>query len=44
MKLSRSSMLYGTMLLTGTSLVAQVVGFVYRIFLSRLVGAEIMGL
>ena len=37
-------MLYGTMLLTGTSLVAQVVGFVYRIFLSRLVGAEIMGL
>ena len=44
MKLSRSSMLYGTLLLTGTSLVAQVLGFIYRIFLSRLVGAEIMGL
>ena len=37
-------MLYGTLLLTGTSLVAQVLGFIYRIFLSRLVGAEIMGL
>lgn len=44
MKLSRSSMLYGTLLLTATSLVAQVLGFIYRIFLSRLVGAEIMGL
>ena len=44
MKVSRSSMLYGTLLLTGTSLVAQVLGFIYRIFLSRLVGAEIMGL
>ena len=44
MKLSRSSMLYGTLLLTGVSLVSQVLGFVYRILLSRLVGAEFMGL
>ncbi|WP_253290865.1 polysaccharide biosynthesis C-terminal domain-containing protein [Pseudoflavonifractor sp. MSJ-37] len=44
MKLSRSSMLYGTLLLTGTSLAAQAVGFLYRILLSRLVGAEVMGL
>ena len=44
MKLSRASALYGTLLLTGTSLVGQVLGFLYRIALSRLVGAEIMGL
>ncbi|NCE65232.1 stage V sporulation protein B [Pseudoflavonifractor sp. 524-17] len=37
-------MIYGTLLLTGAGLVAQAVGFVYRIFLSRMVGAEIMGL
>ena len=44
MKLNRSSMLYGTLVLTLTSLVSQVLGFVYRIFLSRLIGAEVMGL
>lgn len=44
MKLSRSSLLYGTLLLTGVSLVSQTLGFVYRILLSRLVGAEYMGL
>lgn len=44
MKLSRSSLLYGTLLLTGVSLVSQVLGFVYRILLSRLVGAEFIGL
>ena len=44
MKLDRTSMLYGTLVLTGTSIVSQVLGFVYRIFLSRLIGAEIMGL
>ena len=37
-------MLYGTLLLTATGLLGQVLGFVYRILLSRLVGAEIMGL
>lgn len=44
MKLNRSSMLYGTLVLTGTSIVSQVLGFLYRIFLSRLIGAEVMGL
>lgn len=43
-KLDRSSMLYGTAILTAISIVSQVLGFVYRIFLSRLVGAEVMGL
>ena len=37
-------MLYGTLVLTGTSIVSQVLGFIYRIFLSRLIGAEVMGL
>ena len=44
MKLDRSSMLYGTLLLTGTGICSQVLGFVYRILLSRLIGAEVMGL
>lgn len=39
-----TSMLYGTLVLTGTSIVSQLLGFVYRIFLSRLIGAEVMGL
>lgn len=37
-------MLYGTMLLTITGLVSQGLGFLYRIALSRLIGAEVMGL
>ena len=37
-------MLYGTLVLTLTSIVSQLLGFVYRIFLSRLIGAEVMGL
>jgi stage V sporulation protein B len=44
MKLNPTSMFYGTLLLTLTSLVSQLLGFVYRIFLSRLVGAEVLGL
>lgn len=40
----KSSMLYGTVLLTATGLTSQVVGFFYRIALSRLIGAEVMGL
>ncbi|MCD8375586.1 MAG: oligosaccharide flippase family protein [Oscillospiraceae bacterium] len=44
MKLDRSSALYATLLLTGTGLISQILGFFYRIALSRLVGAEIMGL
>lgn len=38
------SVVAGTLLLTATGLFSQVVGFVYRIALSRLIGAETMGL
>lgn len=44
LKLDRASILYGTLLLTATGLVNQLLGFIYRILLSRLIGAEIMGL
>ena len=44
MKFDRSSTLYATLLLTGTGLFSQILGFFYRIALSRLIGAEIMGL
>lgn len=44
MKLNRTSMLYGTLVLTITGIISQILGFVYRIFLSRLIGAENMGL
>ena len=44
LKLDRTSMFYGTLLLTFTGLLNQLLGFVYRIFLSRLIGAEVMGL
>lgn len=44
MGINRRSVLYGTVVLTLTSVVNQVLGFVYRIFLSRLIGAEVMGL
>lgn len=39
-----SSLLAGTVLLTAIGLFSQVVGFFYRIMLSRLIGAETMGL
>lgn len=39
-----STILAGTLLLTATGLFSQVVGFVYRMLLSRLIGAETMGL
>ena len=38
------SILAGTLLLTATGLFSQVVGFLYRIVLSRMIGAETMGL
>lgn len=44
LKLDRSSTLYATLLLTGTGLFSQILGFLYRIALSRLIGAEVMGL
>jgi len=36
--------LYSTMILTGTGFSSQILGFLYRICLSRLIGAENMGL
>ena len=42
--LAVSPILAGTLLLTATGLFSQVVGFFYRIALSRLIGAETMGL
>lgn len=39
-----SAILAGTLLLTVTGLFSQVVGFLYRMALSRLIGAETMGL
>ena len=42
--LAVSPILAGTLLLTATGLFSQVVGFFYRIVLSRLIGAETMGL
>ena len=44
MNVDRSSTLYATVLLTITGLVGQILGFFYRIALSRLIGAETMGL
>ena len=44
MKLDRGSLAYGTAVLTAVGLFSQAVGFVYRIALSRMVGAETMGL
>lgn len=44
MNVDRSSTLYATLLLTGTGLIGQILGFFYRIALSRLIGAETMGL
>ncbi|MEG1429918.1 MAG: oligosaccharide flippase family protein [Oscillospiraceae bacterium] len=44
MKANRSSLLYGTLVLTATGLFSQVLGFLYRIALSRILGAELMGL
>lgn len=39
-----TSMLYGTVLLTFSGLFGQVLGFFYRIALSRMIGSELMGL
>ncbi len=44
LKFDRSSTLYSTLLLTGTGLFSQMLGFFYRIALSRMIGAEVMGL
>jgi stage V sporulation protein B len=43
-KIAKGSAAYGALTLTGVNLITQLIGFVYRIFLSRLIGAEGMGL
>lgn len=44
MRSNRSSALYGTALLTAAQLLSQLLAFVYRMFLSRMIGPETMGL
>lgn len=44
MRFDRVSAFHGTLLLTVTGLAGQLLGFLYRILLSRLIGAEVMGL
>ncbi len=44
MKLNTRSALYGAVVLTVSNILLQVLGFVYRVFVSRLIGAEGMGL
>lgn len=41
---TRHSLLKGTLILTLTGLVSRIIGFFYRIFLSRTIGAEGMGI
>ena len=40
----KRAFLTGTLLLTGTGFACRVLGFFYRIFLSRTIGAEGLGL
>ncbi|SFJ40957.1 stage V sporulation protein B [Thermoflavimicrobium dichotomicum] len=42
--MSKNSFLYGTLVLVGAGFITKVLGFVYRIALSRIIGAEGMGL
>ncbi|MDR3207018.1 MAG: oligosaccharide flippase family protein [Oscillospiraceae bacterium] len=44
MKVNTRSALYGATLLSASNILLQLLGFVYRVFVSRLIGAEGMGL
>ncbi|NLC44997.1 MAG: polysaccharide biosynthesis protein [Clostridiales bacterium] len=44
MKINTRSMLYGTMVLSIANLIVRILGFAYRIFLSRMIGPQGMGL
>ena len=44
MKINTHSALYGTLVLTLSNILLQILGFVYRVFIARLIGAEGMGL
>lgn len=43
LKISKESMLYNASVLSASGLVLQLIGFVYRIYLSRMAGAEGLG-
>lgn len=43
LKLNRNSLLYGTFILTAANVLVRLLGFVYRIFLSRAIGPEGLG-
>ena len=40
----RHPLIFGTIILTATGLITRVIGFFYRIYLSRLFGEEGMGI
>ncbi|MGE4282882.1 MAG: stage V sporulation protein B [Clostridia bacterium] len=44
MKINTKSLLYGTFVLTAANFFVRMLGFIYRVFLSRFIGAEGMGL
>lgn len=44
MKINTRSMLYGTMVLSIANFIVRLLGFVYRVFLSRMIGPQGMGL
>lgn len=44
LKQNRNSLLYGTFILTAANILVRLLGFIYRIFLSRTIGAEGMGI
>lgn len=44
MKINPKSLLYGTLMLTGANLIVRILGFIYRVYLSRLIGPQGMGL
>ena len=43
MKVNKKSLLYGTVILTAANFIVRILGFIYRIFLSRMIGAQGMG-
>ena len=44
MKINTKSMLYGTIILSMANFIVRLLGFVYRVFLSRTIGSQGMGL
>ncbi|HHY82602.1 MAG TPA: stage V sporulation protein B [Clostridiales bacterium] len=44
MKINKKSLLYGTMILSAANLIVRLLGFGYRVFLSRMIGPQGMGI